>query len=269
VSRHLAEAGVDGAERESAWLIEAATGRPWHRLDPRGDVGPDEERRVLELARRRASGEPIQYLTGLAGFRALELKVGPGVFIPRPETELVAEWALSVLPHHGTAVDVGTGSGAIALALARERPDARVLATEASERALWWAHLNRRRLHLPVELFCGDLLTPLPVSLEKSIDVVVANPPYISPEDAGTLPPDVVEHEPHRALFAGARGTAVLRRLARSAPRWLRSGGWLVLEIGAGQGDFAAALLSDQGYADCVVRSDLAGRARIAMGRAR
>jgi release factor glutamine methyltransferase len=267
VARRLRSAGVIPAERESAWLIEAADGRRWQDIILEGQVAPEAKRRAVSLARRRAEGEPLQYLTGVAGFRLLELNVGPGVFIPRPETELVVDQALAHLPRTGVAVDVGTGSGAIALAIADERPHARVLATESSAAALKWARANRDALSLAVDLYHCDLLSGLPEDLRGRVDVVVSNPPYIASQEANALPPEVLEHEPHEALFAGALGTRSLRRIARLARSWLRPGGWLVLEIGASQDELAGALLDENGYVDRSVHTDYNGRARIAVGR--
>jgi release factor glutamine methyltransferase len=269
VARRLISAGVTPAERESAWLIEAAAGRPWRDIVVAGEVAPEAERRAFSLARRRAAGEPLQYVTGVAGFRRLELNVGPGVFIPRPETELVVDQALGYLPETGVAVDVGTGSGAMALALADERPDARVLATESSAAALKWARANRDRLSLAVELYHCDLLSGLPEDLRRRVDVVVSNPPYIAFQETNLLPPEVLGHEPHEALFAGAHGTRSLRRITRMARSWLRPGGWLVLEIGAAQDELARALLDENGYIDRSVQTDYNGRPRIAVGRSR
>ena len=268
VAQRLTVAGVVPAGRESAWLLETAAGRRWRDIVAEGEVAPEAERRALSLARRRAGGEPLQYVTGIAGFRRLELRVGPGVFIPRPETELVVAQALAHLPEKGVAVDVGAGSGAIALAVADERADARVLATEASAAALEWARANRDRLSLEVELYHCDLLSGLPPGLRRRIDVVVSNPPYISLPESASLPPEVRDHEPHEALFAGDDGIELLRRIAESARSWLRVGGWLVLEIGASQGALALALLEEQGYDQRSVKPDYNGRPRIAVGRA-
>ncbi len=233
----------------------------------RSPIDEEVEGRVLELVRRRIAGEPLQYLTGVAGFRRLTLAVGPGVLIPRPETELVAERAIALLAGGGTVVDVGTGSGAIALAIADERPDARVLATESLAEAMSWAAKNRALLDLDVELVPCDLLSGLPAGLRGEIDVVVANPPYVASSDRDSLPPEVVDHEPHGALFAGEDGLAVLTRLSEDARGWLRRGGYLVLEIGLGQDSDATSLLNGLGYEDVAVSEDLAGRARVVSAR--
>jgi release factor glutamine methyltransferase len=195
------------------------------------------------------------------------MAVGPGVFIPRPETELVAERAMERLPKGGMLVDIGTGSGAIALSVAHERPDARVLATESSSEALLWAEKNRATLDLPVELIGCDLFEGLPEVLAGRFDVVVANPPYIDVGKAGVLPRDVVDHEPSSALFAGERGLDVTIRLADAAHRWLKPRGWLVLEIGSDQAQQVSALLGAAGYENVSVSRDLAGHDRIAQAQ--
>lgn len=220
---------------------------------------------ALALARRRAAGEPLQYLTGIAGFRHLELSVGPGVLVPRPETEQVAQRALDLLPPGGILVDIGTGSGAIALSIAHERRDARVWATELSPDAMGWAIGNRDRLKLQVEMLEGDTFSPLPEDLKGLIDVCVSNPPYVAAGEKELLPVEVVDHEPHLALFADD-GLSVIRRLIAESPRWLAPGGWLVLEISERHPDRVEELLRQGGFADVFIEQDLAGRARIASG---
>ncbi|HEX2049300.1 MAG TPA: peptide chain release factor N(5)-glutamine methyltransferase [Actinomycetota bacterium] len=268
IERALADAGVVWADEEAWRIVEAAAGRRRAALVAGDDLGDDERERALTLARRRAAGEPLQYVTGVSGFRRLELGVGPGVFVPRPETEVVAERAMERLPRGGVLVDVGTGSGAIALSVAHERPDARVLATETSPAAASWAARNRSALGLDVELLAGDLLEPLPASLRGAVDVVVSNPPYVPSTARDALPRDVVDYEPHDALFAGEDGTELHDRVAAAARPWLRRGGWLVLEIGYDQRAAALRILSERSYADARVLPDLAGRARVVEGRA-
>ncbi|MBA2311779.1 MAG: peptide chain release factor N(5)-glutamine methyltransferase [Actinobacteria bacterium] len=264
----LRDAGLGSFKREAAWLVEAATGiKPAELFLEAEGVEDASARRALELAHRRSSGEPLQYVTGVAAFRYLELAVGPGVFIPRPETELVAERAMSHLRQGGTVVDVGTGSGAIALSLAHERPAARVIATESSTAALAWATSNRARLDLDVELIECDLLSGLTFELEDQVDVIVANPPYVRPDERPSLERDVVDYEPAEALFAGENGLRTIRRLGQQARRWLRPGGWMVVEIGAEQSEAVRDLLGGQGYEEIGVHEDLAGRPRIAEAR--
>ena len=261
----LSKAGVVHAAVEAEWLMEAATGTPRSAIvtaDP--DVDVTSEKKLDTFVARRSNGEPLQYITGVAGFRRLVLAVGPGVFIPRPETELVAERAMARLPRGGTIVDVGTGSGALALSIAQERPDARVLATEISSDALAWTTKNRAALGLPVELHLGDLLDCLPRELTGCVDVVVSNMPYVPEEDAALLPADVVRHEPAVALFGSTGGLALIERLAGDARSWLRAGGWLVLEIGDRQGERVVDLLEGRGYEGAEIHRDLNGRERIA-----
>lgn len=263
----LAAGGVGAHEARP--ILEAAAGRPLAEVAAAGGLAAGELERALVLARRRVRGEPLQYVTGTAGFRTIELEVGPGVLVPRPETEVVAGAAIARLPGSGTIVDACTGSGAIALAIGRERPDAHVWATELSGDALAWAERNCRRLGLPVSLLSCDLLTGLPQRLRRRIDVVVANPPYVTRAEMAELPPDIAEHEPRIALDGGGDGLDVARRLADQARRWLRPGGWLVVEIGARQGRAAAGALRTAGYGEIAVERDLAGRPRVALGRTR
>jgi release factor glutamine methyltransferase len=219
------------------------------------------------MAALRASGHPLQYVTGTAAFRHLDLVVGPGVFIPRPETELVAGRAMELLPPGGTLLEAGTGSGAIALAIATERSDARVIATEVSQRAVRYAFSNRELIGARLDLVCCDLFAAITPRLRGAVDVVVSNPPYVPPEDRSLVARDVLEHEPHSALFAEGRGLGVIRRLVAEAHVLLRAGGWLVFEIGDRQGPQVRSMLESQGYEAVDVARDLTGRERIAEGR--
>lgn len=257
----------ESPESEARWLLQEVAGDSVSNVLTGAEIDEDSARAVLSLAARRARGEPLQYVIGVAPFRHLDLAVGPGVLVPRPETELVVERAMELLPTGGSAVDVGTGSGAIALALKQERPDARVWATESSALALAWAERNRGTTGLDVELIRCDLLSGLPEELLGGIDVVVSNPPYVAPEERALLPRDVREHEPEEALIAPGNPLSVIERLAEKARPWLRDGGWLVSEIGETLGPRVAALLADLGYEEVSVRPDLAGRDRIASAR--
>jgi release factor glutamine methyltransferase len=270
LSKALRSAGIDGARREAFWLVEAATGLGRTEIvTARPGVDAQQVRRAEGLVERRCAGEPLQYVTGIAGFRMLELAVGPGVLIPRPETEIVAEQAMSRLPRAGTLVDVGTGSGAIALAVAQERPDARVIATDSSFDALRWARENSERLALEIDLVECDLLDGLDDALKGGIDVIVSNPPYVSETESAALPPEVLDHEPHAALFAGEEGLGVIRRLARDARDWMVPGGWLVLETAGDRAAPVTAELGRLGYEEVGVRRDLNALERIAEGRTR
>ena len=268
IARLLKDAGIDNSAREAEWLLEAVTGKSsWEIKTFRHRLDDDDAARLAELLRRRTNGEPLQYITGIAGFSGVELFVGPGVFIPRPETETVAEVAMSHLPEGGLIVDLGTGSGAIALAIAVERQDARIYATEQSAQAFQWAEKNRSALAAGVKLLRGDLFLPLSADLKGTIDVVVSNPPYVASAEARRLPTEVLDHEPPEALFAGDDGLAVIRRISTDAPEWLTEGGWLVLEIGEEQAEGATTIVRRAGFNDVAVGRDLAGRDRVLSGR--
>jgi release factor glutamine methyltransferase len=215
------------------------------------------------LVRRRAAREPLAYILGEWGFRRLDLAVDARVLIPRPETEVVVERCLERV--RGLAeprvLDVGTGSGAIALAIADEHPDAVVTATDSSAEALAVARENVRRTGLDarVELVHGDLFA----GLHGPFDLVVSNPPYVPPEEIDSLQPEIREHEPREAVIGQGVSTAV----AREARDVLRPGGWLVLECGHGQAADVAAELASFGYEDVRATPDLAGRDRVVEGR--
>ena len=219
---------------------------------------------------RRAKREPLQYIDGKGAFRDLVLSVDRRVLIPRPETETlvqeVLDWAEGKSGLH--AVDVGTGSGAIALALATEGPFARVVATDLSEAALEVARANHAACapDAPVELRQGDLLAPV---AGERFDVVVSNPPYVGEEERASLDAEVRDWEPGSALFAGVGGLDVVRRLVAGAPAHLHPGGLLAMEIGAAQGEAVARLIREDGrYGEPRVVRDLAGRDRIVLAEA-
>src|SRR5690349_956572 len=180
--------------------------------DPGRGLEPEQARRFQEHARRRTQREPVAYILGRKGFRTIELLVDGRVLIPRPETEHLVEAALD-LPQGARVADVGTGSGAVALALKAERPDPQVIATDASAAAIEVARRNARELGLEVELVEGDLLEPV----DGYLDAVLSNPPYVADHERGALAPDITHHEPHEALFAGADGLDLIRRLAPQA----------------------------------------------------
>ena len=184
---------------------------------------------------RRCAGTPIQHLTGVEGFRRVMLTVRPGVFIPRPETELLVELVLDQINDLAApvVVDVGTGTGAIALAVADECRDARVFAVDDSGAAVALARENAASLGLSIEVLLGDLLAPLPASLRGVVDVVVSNPPYVRPDEVASLPAEVLA-DPETALVGGIE---LVERLCAEAMVWLRPGGTLAVEIGETQGD--------------------------------
>jgi release factor glutamine methyltransferase len=217
-------------------------------------------RTFRDLVQRRAVGhEPVAYLLGTKGFRHIDLAVDPRVLIPRPETELLVEVGLT-LPEGARVVDVGTGSGAIALALKQERPDLDVVATDVSGDALAVARANAERLRLDVAFARGDLLD----AVDGELDAVLSNPPYVAERDRRTLSADILRHEPPGALFAGEDGLDVVRRLVPQAAGRARL---VALEIGQGQAAEVAGLMAAAGLTAVEVLQDLAGIERVVVGR--
>ena len=213
---------------------------------------------------QRCAGTPVQHLTGEQAFRRIVVEARPGVFVPRPETEVLVGAALEELgaPEAPVVVDVGTGTGAIALSVKDELPGAQVFATDRSPEAVALARANAERLGLDVVVLEGDLLEPLPSELRGWVDLVVSNPPYVRQEEYGDLPPEV-RADPPLALIGGIE---VYERLANQALRWLRDGGLLAVEIGAAHGREVVDLLRGS-LADVRAEPDLAGRDRVVLGR--
>lgn len=228
-------------------------------------LDPESTLDFLELIERRAAREPLQHITGKAAFRSLELNVGPGVFVPRPETEQVTQFAIDALRAVASpqpiGVDLGTGSGAIALAMATEVPHARVFGVEVSPYAFVFTKQNFREADAPnaTPVFV-DLADALP-ELNGTVDVVISNPPYI-PVDAIPRDPEVRLHDPELALYGGVDGMDVLRHVSHTALRLLRSGGTLVLEHGELQSAQVAAILVADGWTAVAHHRDLLGRDR-------
>jgi release factor glutamine methyltransferase len=272
----LRSSGIATARQDAEALLAHALGttrlallvEPGRRVDAR-------DRAAFEaLLRRRASQEPFQYLVGEAEFCGLALRVGPGVFIPRPETEAVVERALGQAgPGPARVLDLGTGSGALACALAARRPAWDVWAVERAPAAAGWARLNAERLGLAarVRVVEGDLFAPLGIPRGGgSADLIVANPPYLATAVLPTLPAEVRAWEPPEALDGGVDGLAVVRRLLGEAPAWLRAGGTLLVEIGEDQGAAVRALVAEDGrYRDAVVHRDFRGADRLLEARRR
>ncbi|MCL8024787.1 peptide chain release factor N(5)-glutamine methyltransferase [Nocardioides bruguierae] len=268
----LTDAGVASPEHDAAALLAHVLDVPRSRLPLVDDVGEQDAGRLAALVARRASREPLQHLVGTAAFRHLELAVGPGVFVPRPETELLAGWAVEAalaLQAAGTAepvvVDLCTGSGAIAGSVAHEVPGARVHAVELSEDAFDWA--SRNLAGSGVDLRQGDLADAFE-DLLGHVDVVVSNPPYVPLEAWESVAPEARDHDPHLALFSGDDGLDAIRVIARRAQRLLRPGGVLGFEHADAQGESAPEVLVQVGgWEDVRDHADLAGRARYCTAR--
>ena len=230
----------------------------------RGDMLGDDDAESLDaLARRREQREPLQHLTGTAPFRHLQLAVGPGVFVPRPETEVVVQFAIDALlavPEPApVGVDLGTGSGAIALAMAAEVPHARIFAVERSDDAYRWAQKNTADAE-NLTLVQGDLATAFE-ELTGQASVVISNPPYV-PDDAIPRDPEVRLHDPAAALYGGRDGLDVVRLISTRAQELLRSGGVLVLEHGEAQGADIRGILEADGWLAAATHQDLTHRDR-------
>ncbi len=244
------------AERLAAHALDVRWSGLWASAD--APMNERADARLAELVRRRCGGEPLAYILGTAVFYGLELECGPGVLVPRPETETLVDVALELIDSKDDpiVVDLGCGSGAIALAIATHRDDAIVVGTDISEAALAYARRNVSRLDAQVPLLAGDLFDALDRELRGAIDLVVSNPPYVP---SGTPLPADVRAEPACALFAGPRGDEILARIVSEAPAWLRTGGALAVEIGeTGQ---AAVLPGAE------LRADFTGRPRVAWAR--
>jgi release factor glutamine methyltransferase len=227
--------------------------------DPARALDDEEIERFTEFLARRRAREPVAYILGRKGFRTIELAVDPRVLVPRPETEHVVEAALD-LPAGARVVDVGTGSGAIALALKAERPDLDVVGVDTSAEALEVAGANAARLGLAVELRRGDLLGGV-----DKVDAIVSNPPYVRDDERASLAPEILEYEPASALFAGPDGLDVIRRLVQAAGESRAS--FLALEVGLGQAAAVADLAKAAGFLNIELRRDLAGIERVVVGR--
>jgi release factor glutamine methyltransferase len=271
-TRTLQAAGVERARVEAEWLLAATLGvsRTALAVQGRQALEPPAAERYAAALRRRMGREPLQHILGTQAFRHLTLTVGPQAMVPRPETEVLAGWALALLPPPSarpTVVDVGTGSGCIACALAAERPDAVVVGIEISPAAAALARANVTALGLSsrVRVEVGDLLAGLPA---RSVDLIVSNPPYLPSGLIDTLAPEVSRHDPRVALDGGGDGLDLIRRLVQEAPGHLVSGGVLVLETaGDEQVRSVAELLRAQGFARIEACADLAGVERFVAGR--
>jgi release factor glutamine methyltransferase len=293
IARRLAAAGVPAPEAEARWLTEAASGYEGGEWMSISDRAPhvNSQAHLDAMVERRLQGEPLQYALGSWAFRELDLLVDARVLIPRPETEWVVEAALEEAVRMGLrrggrravyvdgpravdassgapVADLGTGSGAIALALAAELPDVLVWASDVSRDALEVARANVAGCgQTRVRLCEGSWFDALPEALQGELALVVANPPYIAEAEVESLPSEVAAYEPREALVSGPTGLEAIEELVRAAPRWLAPGASLVVEIAPHQSEPASALAAAAGFVDVVVRDDLTGRPRVLVAR--
>jgi release factor glutamine methyltransferase len=259
IEQALRDSGIDA--REARLLLAAATGRSEASVlaHPEKSLLEQEKNQFLEMTARRIAGEPIAYILGHKEFYGLELTVNSAVLIPRPETELLVDLALDRNP--ASVLDVGTGSGAIALAIKRHRPDARVVATDASAAALEVARRNAARFNLEVDLRHGRWFEPV---AGERFEAIISNPPYVVVGDPHLA---ALPYEPRLALLGGADGLDGFRVLAREAPAHLLPGGWLLVEHGEGQHEAVRGLLEAAGLETAASWPDLAGIPRVSGGK--
>jgi release factor glutamine methyltransferase len=285
LTTQLASGGVASPDAEARWITEQVSGYAGNEWFDVQDTEPSDRAhaQVATMRDRRLAGEPLQYVLGEWSFCGFDLMVDDRVLIPRPETEVVVDVALaeavrlgyrrgtrSVVsaPPRGHVADLGTGSGAIAIALEAGLPEVTVWATDISDDALAVARANlagagatRVRLHR------GAWFDALPIDRRGELDLVVSNPPYVSDAEYASLPDEVARYEPHRALVAGPRGTEALEHLLQQAPAWLTANGVIVCEIAPHQADDVQAFAARTGYPSVEVHPDLTGRSRVLVAR--
>lgn len=254
--KRLVDSGISNGRQEARWLINQLLDEMSYKADAEKLTAFFNERIA-----RRLNGEPLQYIMKNAAFHCIDLEVGPGVLIPRPETEQLVEIALKKYSGKGDICDLCTGSGAIALALAKQLPNTRITGIDISEDALHYAQLNKQRLNIQnTEFLLGDLFAPLPKRTIFSL--VTANPPYISGSDYENLEPTVKNHEPKLALYADDNGLAVLKRIADQVVEHLSENACFISEIGDEQGAAAIEIFRERGFTSVHVEKDYSDKDR-------
>ena len=270
ISQALQQAALQGLPRLDAQMLllhlmqRTAHDRSWLITHDTDLLSAEQQAQWNRLCALRLQGTPVAYLTGHKEFYGLELSVDARVLDPRPDTETLVDWALELMPSESRCrvVDLGTGSGAIALALQSQRHLAQITAVDASADALAVASGNAQKLQLPVQFAHGSWLQPL--AGQEPFDLIVSNPPYIRSDDPHLA---ALTHEPLSALASGSDGLEDIRNITAQAPEYLKAGGWLIFEHGWDQAEDVASLLQTAGFADVQHRHDLAGIARCTGGR--
>jgi len=263
---YLAEKGVENARLEAEWLLSAATGldRVGLYVNYEKPLTDAELAGYREMVSRRARREPLQYILGSQDFCGLDLEVTPGVLIPRHDTEVLVEEAIRRAPAAASVLDIGVGSGCIAIALAKALPAATVWGVDRSPDALALARRNAQRHDVPVTLVEGSLFEPCP---DRRFDLVVSNPPYIPTADLAGLQPEVRDFEPVAALDGGRDGLDLYRLIIPAAPEHLNPGGWLMVEIGIGQAEAVMELFQSAGFTEIFTAKDPSLIDRVVGGR--
>lgn len=263
---YLTDKGVENARREAEWLLCAATGldRVGLYLNFDKPLNDDELAACRALVSRRGRREPLQHILGSQEFDGLSFAVSPAVLIPRHDTETLLEQAVGLAPDATSILDIGTGSGCIAIALGHRLPHARITAIDLSEDALLVARHNAEINGVLIEFLQGSFFQPVD---RRTFDLIVSNPPYITTMDLAVLQPEVRDFEPKLALDGGPDGLAAYRVIVREAPKHLAPGGWLLLEVGSGQAQDVSALLAQSGFAAIMSAPDAGGVERVVGGR--
>ena len=271
VVERLAAAGVPTPETDAQLLVRHVTG--WSGSQLRRSHGeslaPAQAAALEALVGRRASREPLQLLVGSVGFRYIDIEVRRGVFIPRPETEVLAGEAIARVPGGGVVIEPCTGTGAVACTVSLESEAREVLATDVDPDAVALATSNVARTGASVQVLQGDLLEPVPQRHRGGIDVLVANPPYLAQGELAAAEPEVVEWDPQLALVSGPTGHEVVDRILDASVTWLRPGGWVLLEVDARRAHSVAARATTVGLTEATVIQDLTGADRIVAARRR
>ena len=262
----LSEAGIPDARRDSSTLVSLAIGRDRSFIYSHPEYEPtaEESERIDQYLKRRADREPLQYIRGTQEFYGLEFEVTPDVLIPRPETEMIVEWAIGFLKGEKTTrfLDIGTGTGCIPISILKNSPNANGVAVDISSDALAVAARNAERNGVAerLELIESDLFSNVPA---EKFDLIVSNPPYVPVKDLAHLQPEVRDHEPHVALSDGSSGVSIIERIIRDARHFMLPGGVLLIEMGFGQSERVLEFTSTGGWASAQVESDLQGIPRM------